>query len=217
MANDIFRDFLDIFTIIYLDDILIFSKTQEEHDEHVCQVLRRLQEYGLYELEKFSFDLNRVEFFGYIVSSEGISMDPANVQTILELRTPQSVRDVQCFLGFANFYRKFIRNYSKKVLPLTQLIHKNQPFIWSSSATEAFKSLKRAFTSAPILIHANQDKPFIFETDASNFALGSVLSQPNENGLLYPTAFHSRKFEAMEINYEVHDKELLAIVDSFEQ
>ena len=217
MANDIFRDFLDIFTIIYLDDILIFSKTQEEHDEHVRQVLRRLQEYGLYaKLEKCSFDLNQVEFLGYIVSSEGISMDPAKVQTILEWRTPQSVRDVQCFLGFANFYRKFIRNYSKKVLPLTQLTHKNQPFIWNSSAAEAFESLKHAFTSAPILIHANQDKPFILEADASDFALGSVLSQPNENGLLYPVAFHSRKFEAAEINYEIHDKELLAIVDSFE-
>ena len=84
MANDIFRDFLDIFTIIYLDDILIFSKTQEEHDEHVHQVLQRLQEYGLYaKLEKCSFDLNQVEFLGYIVSSEGISIDPAKVQTIL--------------------------------------------------------------------------------------------------------------------------------------
>ena len=217
MANDIFRDFLDIFTIIYLDDILIFSKTQEEHDEHVRQVLQRLQEYGLYaKLEKCSFDRNQVEFLGYIVSPEGISMDPAKVQTILEWETPQSVRDVQCFLGFANFYRKFIRNYSKKVLPLTQLTHKNQPFIWNSSAAEAFESLKHAFTSAPILIHVDQDKPFILEADASDFALGSVLSQPKENGLLYPVAFHSRKFEAAEINYEIHDKELLAIVDSFE-
>ena len=111
MANDIFRDFLDIFTIIYLDDILIFSKTQEQHDEHVRQVLRRLQEYGIYvKLEKCSFDIKQVEFLGYIVSSEGISMDPTKVQTILEWRTPQSMRDVQCFLGFANFYRKFIRN-----------------------------------------------------------------------------------------------------------
>ena len=176
MANDIFRDFLDIFTIIYLNNILIFSKTQEEHDEHVCQVLRRLQEYGLYaKLEKCSFDVNQVIFLGYIVSSEGISMDPAKVQTILEWRTPQSVHDVQCFLGFANFYRKFIRNYSKKILPLTQLTHKNQPFIWNSSAAEAFESLKRAFTLVLILIHANQDKPFIWEVDASDFALGSVL------------------------------------------
>ena len=112
MANDIFRDFLDIFTIIYLDDILIFSKTQEEHDEHVRQVLRRLQEYGLYaELEKCSFNLNQVEFMGYIVTSEGISMDPAKVQTILEWRTPQFVHDVQCFLVTANSSRTTQRRF----------------------------------------------------------------------------------------------------------
>ena len=125
MANDIFRDFLDIFTIVYLDDILIYSKTQEEHDEHVRQVLRWLREYGLYaKLEKCSFSQNQVEFLGYVVSSDGISMDPMKVQAILEWQTPLSVRDVQCFLGFANFYRKFIKNYSKVVLPLTQLTQK---------------------------------------------------------------------------------------------
>ena len=105
MANDIFRDFLDIFTIVYLDDILIYSKTQEEHDEHVRQVLRRLREYGLYaKLEKCSFGQNQVEFLGYVVSSDGIAMDPMKVQAILEWKTPLSVRDVQCFLGFANVY-----------------------------------------------------------------------------------------------------------------
>ena len=97
---------------------------------------------------------------------------------------------------------------------ISLLFSTSHPFKWSSSAAEAFESLIRAFTSAPILIHANQDKPFILEVHASDFALGSVLSQPN--GLLYPVAFHSRKFEAAEINYEIHDKELLAIVDSFE-
>ena len=100
-----------------MDYILIFSKTQEENDEHVRQVLRRLQEYGLYaKLEKRSFGLNQVEFLGYIVSSEGISMDPTKVQTILEWRTPQSVCDVQCFLGFANFYRKFLPQIHQELL-----------------------------------------------------------------------------------------------------
>ena len=218
MANDIFRDFLDIFTIVYLDDILIYSKTQEEHDEHVRQVLRRLREYGLYaKLEKCSFGQNQVEFLGYVVSSDGIAMDPMKVQAILEWKTPLSVRDVQCFLGFANFYRKFIKDYSKVVLPLTQLTHKDQPFIWSSDASEAFESLKRAFTTAPILAHVDPTKRFILEADASDFALGSVLSQTGDDGQLHPVAFHSRKFEAAEINYEIHDKELLAIVDSFQQ
>ena len=122
MANDIFRDFLDIFTIIYLDDILIYSKTQREHDVHVCKVLERLREYGLYaKLEKCYFDCKLVKFLGYVVSPEGISMDLMKVQTILDRQTSCSVCDVQFFLGFANFYRKFIKGYSNVVLPLTQL------------------------------------------------------------------------------------------------
>jgi transposase InsO family protein len=218
MANDIFRDFLDIFIIVYLDDILIYSKNQEEHEIHVRQALQRLREYGLYaKLEKCSFDQNQVEFLGYIVSSSGISMDPTKVQTILDWKTPQSVRDVQCFLGFANFYRKFIKDYSKIVLPLTQLTQKDQVFIWSTNANSAFEGLKQAFTSAPILIHVDPAKRFVLEADASDFALGSVLSQTGDDGRLHPVAFHSRKFEPAEINYEIHDKELLAIVDSFQQ
>ena len=218
MANDIFRDFLDIFIIVYLDDILIYSKTQEEHDVHVRQVLQRLREYGLYaKLEKCCFDRNQVEFLGYVVSPEGISMDPMKIQTILDWRTPCSVRDVQCFLGFANFYRKFIKNYSNIVLPLTELTKRNQSFEWNLSAAMAFDNLKQAFTSAPILIHVDLEKPFTMEADASDFALGSVLSQLGDDEKLHPVAFHSRKFESAEINYEIHDKELLAIVDSFEQ
>ena len=158
-----------------------------------------------------------MEFLGYVVSSDGIAMDPMKVQAILEWQTPLSVRDVQCFLGFANFYRKFIKDYSKFVLPLTQLTHKDQPFIWSLHAAEAFESLKQAFTTAPILAHVDPTKRFILEADASDFALGSVLSQNGDDGQLHPIAFHSRKFEVAEINYEIHDKELLAFVDSFQE
>jgi hypothetical protein len=218
MANDVFRDFLDIFLIIYLDDLLIYSKTQEEHNIHVRKVLERLRKYGLYaKLEKCSFDSEQVEFLGYTISSKGIFMDPAKVKTILEWQPPRSVRDVQCFLGFANFYRKFIWNYSKIVLPLTQLTKKDQAFIWTNEADTAFTQLKKAFTSAPILAHIDPEKPFTIEADASDFALGSILSQPGKDGQSHPVAFHSRKFTAAEINYEVHDKELLAVVDSFEQ
>ena len=122
-----------------------------------------------------------------------------------------------CFLGFANFYRKFIQDYSKLVLPLTQLTRKGQLFVWSEEADMAFKNLKKAFTSAPILAHVDPEKPFIIEADASDFALGSILSQQGNDEKLHPVAFHSRKFDVAEINYEIHDKELLAIVDSFMQ
>ena len=218
MANDIFRDLLDICLIIYLDDLLIYSKTQEEHDSHVLLVLKRLRENGLYaKLEKCSFDCKQVEFLGYVISSKGISMDPAKVKAVLEWQTPRSLRDVQCFLGFANFYRKFIQDYSKIILPLTQLTKKGHAFLWSNEADMAFRHLKEAFTSAPILAHVDTNKPFIMEADASDFALGSILSQQGDTEELHPVAFHSRKFDAAEINYEIHDKELLAIVDSFVQ
>ena len=109
--------------------------------------------------------------------------------------------------SFANFYRKFIQDYSKIILPLTQLTRKGHAFLWSNEADMAFRHLKAAFTSAPILAHV----------DASDFALGSILSQQGDTEELHPVAFHSRKFDAVEINYEIHDKELLAIVDSFVQ
>ena len=103
-------------------------------------------------------------------------MDPAKVQTVLEWQTPRSLRDVQCFLGFANFYRKFIQNYTKLILPLTQLTKKGQPFVWSKEADMAFEGLKKAFTSAPVLAHVDPQKPFIMEANTSYFALGSILS-----------------------------------------
>jgi hypothetical protein len=110
-------------------------------------------------------------------NTKGISMDPKKVQTILDWRTPCSVWDVQCFLGFANFYCKFIKNYSRVVLPLTELIQKNWLFLWTTSTSNAFDKLKQAFTSAPILIHVDREKPFFIEANASDYALGSILSQ----------------------------------------
>lgn len=218
MANDVFREFLDIFVIIYLDDILIFSKTLEEHHIHVRQVLEKLRMHGLYaKMEKCSFHQDTVEFLGYVISPSGISMDPSKVKTVVEWRQPTNVKDVRSFLGFANFYRRFIKDYSKVALPLTELTKKDRVFVWTSSANQAFVALKRAFTSFPILVHPNHEKPFFIEADASDFALGSVLYQQGDDREFHPIAFHSRKFVAAEINYEIHDKELLAIVDSFEE
>ena len=121
------------------------------------------------------------------------------------------IADVQCFLGFTNFYCKFIQDYSKLIFPLTQLTKKGQSFVWSKEPDTDFVSLKKAFTSAPILAHVDPKKPFLIEADASDFALGSILSQQGDEEKLHPVAFHSRKFDAAEINYEIHDKELLAI------
>jgi hypothetical protein len=218
MMNDIFRDYLDQFVVIYLDDLLIFSKSQEEHDKHVALVLEKLREVGLYaKLEKCEFDKDSIEFLGYVISPEGIVMDKSKVDTLLSWAPPTTLKEVQSFLGFANFYRIFIKNYSSLVAPLTALTRKDCPFQWSTQAQQAFDKLKTKFTTAPILAHARFDQPYVVETDGSDFALGAVLSQIQEDGKLHPIAFYSRKFTAAEINYEIYDKELLAIVAAFEQ
>jgi hypothetical protein len=168
-------------------------------------------------LEKCEFDKSSVAFLGYVISPDGIFMDKSKVETIQCWATPSSVKDVQRFLGFANFYRRFIKGYSKIATPLITLTCKDKPFSWNPTAQAAFDTLKMAFTSAPILIHPDPAKPFIVETDASNFALGAILSQFGIDGLLHPVAFYSRKLTSAEINYQVYDKELLAIIMAFEQ
>ena len=160
MMNNIFREFLDDFVVCYLDDILIYSKNPEDHEQHVRLVLQKLRDSGLYaKLEKCMFHKPEVEFLGYIILGKGLSMDPKKIQTILDWSAPSSVRDVQCFLGFANFYRIFIKNYSNIAAPLTKLTCKDK-LEWSSDAENAFQALKAAFTTAPILIHPDFSSPF---------------------------------------------------------
>jgi hypothetical protein len=155
-------------------------------------------------------------FLGYIVLGDGICMDEKKIQTIVDWIAPSSVRDVQYFLDFAKFYRISIKDYSKIAAPLTRLTRKDK-FVWNEKAKEASKVLKKAFTSVPIFVHANSSKPFILEANVLDFALGSVLSQYDEDGQLHPIAYCSRKFSTIEINYEIHDKKLLAIIDTFKE
>jgi hypothetical protein len=174
--NDVFREFLDDFVVCNLDDILVFSKNEEEHINHVRLVLEKLRTAGLYaKLEKCVFHQPQVEFLGYIISGEGLSMDPKKIRTVTEWKKPATVRDVQCFLDFANFYRIFIRNYSKIATPLTRLTRKHK-LEWNAEAYQAFETLKKAFTTAPILTHPDFQNLFFLETDAFDFALGAILS-----------------------------------------
>lgn len=216
--NDVLRDYLDVFATAYLDDILIYSTSLEEHREHVRKVLQRLKEAGLYmKAEKCEFHQTEVEYLGMIISVQGIKMDTKKIATITEWPTPTSVRDVQSFLGFANFYRRFIKDYSRVVAPLTRLTRKNIPFRWSPQCHDAFNKLKSRFTTAPVLRHFDYDKEAIVETDASDYVSAGILSQHDEDGLLHPIAFFSKKHSPAECNYEIYDKELLAIVRAFEE
>src|ERR1700726_702205 len=213
-VNDIFHDYMDDFMAGYLDDLLIFSATLKEHKVHVRKVLQRLKEHQLYlKPSKCEFHKTRISFLGYIISAEGIAMDPEKVSAVTSWPAPRSTLDIQTFLGLANFYRQFIKDFSKTIAPITKLLQKNVQFHWNAAADKAFKTLKKAFTTAPILKHFDYSRPAVVEADASDFAQGGVLSQRGDDGVLHPVAFHSRKFNPAEQNYEIYDKEMLAIVD----
>src|SRR6185369_9810396 len=219
VINRALHEYLDVFVTAYLDDVLVYSRgTLEEHVEHVKKVLRKLKEYKLYlQPQKCEFHTKETDFLGFVISDKGIKMDPKKVQTVQEWPTPKTVRDVQSFLGFANFYRKFIRDYSRISAPLTEITKKEQGFKWEEEEEQAFTTLKERFLSAPMLLMFDPRKPVRVETDASNYALGAILSQPGDDGKWRPTFYHSRKFSGAELNYDVHDKELLGVVDAFEQ
>jgi hypothetical protein len=169
-------------------------------------VLQKLHDIGLYtKLEKYIFHQSQVEFLGYIISGKGLSMDPKKIQTIMEWRKPNTVQDVQCFLGFANFYRLFIQDYSKITVLLTRLTCKDK-LEWSSGADQTFQDLKTTFTMASILIHPDFSRPFFLKSDASDYALGAVLSQKGNDEQFHLVAFHSWKLRAVDFNYKIHDK-----------
>lgn len=214
------RDLLDDFASAYLDDVLIFTDgTLEEHRGHVREVLRRLQDAGLHlDIDKCEFETKSTKYLGFIIEAgRGIRMDPEKVQAIESWEAPTTVKGVRSFLGFANFYRQFIRNYSDIVAPLTDLTKKETKFEWDERANKAFLHLKKLFTTAPILMQFDPKRETVLETDSSGWAVGGVLSQYDEDGLLRPCAYFSQKNSPAECNYEIHDKELLAIIRSLQQ
>ena len=219
MINDVFRDLLDEGVIAYMDDILIYSETIEEHVALVRRVMEKLRKAGLcVSIKKSSFHQRSVEFLGYKISEHGIEMTTEKIESIKSWPTPKVVVDVQSFMGFANFYRRFIEGFSKVAKPLTDLTKKETLWEWTESCQRAFDHLKERFVSAPILAHFNPDRLIKLETDASDFALGAILSQlSEEDGKWHPVAYHSRKFHPAEINYDVHDKEMTAIVAAFKE
>ncbi|MBW0579826.1 hypothetical protein O181_119541 [Austropuccinia psidii MF-1] len=212
LVNHIFADFLDIFFVVYLDDITVFSSSEEEHVKHVASVLQRLREYNLFsKASKCVCHASSVEYLGYVISSDGLKMDSSKVQQILYWPQPKNVKALQSFLGFANFYPCFIKNCSKKITALTSLLKKDSPFIFNEESLSQSQLLKEAFTTSPIVSHFNPSLPTIVETDASDYAWGAVLSQVNDSGS-HPIAFDSHKCLPAELNYEIHDKKLLGVV-----
>lgn len=216
--NDCLRDYLDVFCTAYLDDILIYSNSLKEHQTHVSKVLQALQDSGvLLKPEKCEFHTQSTKYLGLIIEPGGIKMDPKKVDAVRNWKSPKTLKDVQAFLGFANFYRRFIRGFSALAFPLYKLTRKNTPFSWDTQAEKAFESLKISFTSAPILAHFDPQKRIVVETDASDYVAAGILSQYDPDGLLRPVAYFSKKHSPAECNYEIYDKELLAIIRAFEE
>uniref|UniRef100_A0A3P9MBI2 Gypsy retrotransposon integrase-like protein 1 n=1 Tax=Oryzias latipes TaxID=8090 RepID=A0A3P9MBI2_ORYLA len=219
LVNDVLRDFLNRFVFVYLDDILIYSRDLDEHTHHVRQVLSWLLENRLYvKAEKCEFHVPTISFLGFIIDSGNIRPDPAKIAAVTSWEPPTSRKQLQRFLGFANFYRRFIRNYSSIAAPLTQLTSVTKPFIWTPEAQSAFTKLKDLFTSAPILSQPDPLRQFVVEVDASDSGVGAILSQREVNsGKLKPCAFFSRKLSTAEKNYDVGNHELLAIKLALEE
>ncbi|QRV99243.1 Transposon Tf2-7 polyprotein [Ceratobasidium sp. AG-Ba] len=215
MMNDIFRHLLGVTVVVYMDDILIFSEKEEEHAEHVKEVLKILRENNLYaKLSKCEFFVKKVIFLGLVITPEGISMEEEKIKAIMEWGAPRKIKEVQAFLGFVNFYRRFIAEFSKIARPLHDLTKKDTKFEWTQECQQAFEEIKKRVSQDPVLIHPDPDKPFILETDASGIAIGAILSQRGEDGYLHPVAYLSKSYNDAQRNYDTANKELLAIVES---
>ncbi|XP_038135153.1 uncharacterized protein LOC119779547 [Cyprinodon tularosa] len=228
--------------IVYLDDIIIFSRTLEEHEERLLKVLDRLEEFGLkVSIDKCQFCQTHVKYVGHVVSADGVSTDPEKLKAVAQWKQPTNLKALLSFLGFCGYYRRFIAHYSAIVRPLTDLTRgyappqrgrppkstKDQPYLnrsepfgdrWTDECTEAFIKIRNCLTNAPVLAFADPSKPYILHVDASFDGLGAVLNQEYPEGLR-PVAFASRKLSASERNYPVHQLEFLAlkwaVVDKF--
>jgi len=213
--NDILFDYLDDFCTAYLDDILIYSEDPLQHQTHVKKVLQRLNDAGLQaDLKKCEFGVTKTKYLGFIISTSGLEVDPEKVSVVSQWSYPSSVKGIQSFLGFCNFYRRFIRDYGIIAKPLVQLTKNNVPFRFTEECKDAFDDLKLTLTSAPLLRHYRQDLRCLLETDASDGVVAGVLSQQHGEDW-FPVAFFSKTMLPAELNYAVHDKEMLAIIRSF--
>ncbi|WVZ73569.1 LOW QUALITY PROTEIN: hypothetical protein U9M48_021858, partial [Paspalum notatum var. saurae] len=193
LMNSVFMNELDKFVVVFIDDILVYSKNEKEHEEHL-----RIQ---------VCFLAKEVAFLGHILSAKGVAVDPSKVEDVLNWKQPQTVTEIRSFLGLAGYYRRFIKDFSRISKPMTALTQKNAKFAWSQKCEEAFGTLKKLLTSAPVLAQPDITKPFDVYCDASGSGLGCVLMQEGR-----VIAYASSQLRKHEVNYPTHDLELLAVV-----
>jgi hypothetical protein len=208
LMNRVFREFLDKFVVVFIDDILIYSRNQEEHEEHLRIVLQILREKKLYaKFSKCEFWLQQVRFLGHVVSGEGIAVDPGKVDAVFKWPRPTNVKEIRSFLGLAGYYRRFIKEFSKIAMPMTSLTKKNVKFDWTDECEQSFQTLKAHLVTAPVLALPSEHGEYEIYTDASRQGLGCVLMQDKR-----VIAYASRQLRPHEVNYPTHDLELAAVV-----
>jgi hypothetical protein len=196
------------FVVVYIDDILIFSKTEAEHQARVRLVLEVLKREMFYVCKaKSSLPQKEIKYSGHIVNEQGIRPDPKKVEAVQTWPILKNVHDVKSFLGLINYFQKLIEHYFEIAVPLTNLTKKSHPWLWTCRCQDAFKLLKQKLTKAPLLRTPDESLPYEVVTDASNLGLGGVLLQEGQ-----PVAFESRKLNDAELNYQTTEKEMLAVV-----
>jgi hypothetical protein len=212
LMNEVLRAFIGKFVVVYFDDILIYSKTMDEHLDHLRAVFNALRDARLFgNLEKCTFCTDRVSFLGYVVTPQGIEVDQAKVEAIQGWPVPKTITQVRSFLGLAGFYRRFVKDFSTIAAPLNELTKKGVPFSWGNKQENAFIMLKDKLTHAPLLQLPDFNKTFELECDASGIGLGGVLLQEGK-----PVAYFSEKLSGPVLNYSTYDKELYALVRTLE-
>jgi RNase H-like domain found in reverse transcriptase len=198
-----------------MDDLLIFSKTPEENQAQTERVLQLFCDNNLFlKAKKCTFDTTTVEYLGLIVENRQVQMDPVKTNAITDWPTPTTKKELQSFLGFMNFYRRFIKDFAKVAAPLNKLTGKTE-WIWEEDQQWAFNILKKIVTSNPILVLPNETGKFMIECDTSDYAMGAKLSQQQKDGMYRPVAFLSHAMTPAKRNYDIHNKELLAIIQCF--
>jgi len=218
--NEVLMEYIDMCCIVYLDDVLIYSNTLRQHQKDVSNILKAIRRSGMkVKPSKCEFHRSETEYLGFIIGQEGVKRDPFKTQAIWDWTTPSKIKEIQCFLGFCNFYRRFIEGFSRMARPLYARTKKESigNSEWGDKEQRAFDELRTKLTTAPVLVYFDPLAPTKIETDASKYVCSGILSQQCQDGKWRPVAYRSKTMSSAECNYDIHDKDLLAILQAFHE
>jgi len=217
LMSDVLREMNWKYALCYIDDILIFSRTFEDHLVHLNAVFEKLRNAGLtLKPSKCHFAAHRVEYLGHVLSKDGIRVNPEKTDAVRNFPVPKSVRDVRSFIGLCNYYRKFVKDFSRKASPLNSLTKKDLKFAWTDQCQEAFDTLKHDLTTAPMLHYPDMNSEFVLSTDASDIAISYILGQKDHTGKEWVVSYGGRSLCEAKRKWTVSEKECLAVISGIE-